>query len=99
MASFRILAWHGIPSVVEARDGAGAQKTMLSDRFQALIDQVAMRRGLAGTDAYLEGWQRSRPEQRQGSATDVAAAVAGELEAQFEQFSATAHSGTGGKAP
>lgn len=93
MASYRILAWHDIPLVIEARDQEGAHKAQLSDRFQELIDRVAMRRRLVGTDAYLEGWRRGRPVQREGSAAAVAAAVAKELEDRFDEIKAAALAG------
>ncbi|TCT12571.1 cvfA/B/C family virulence factor [Tepidamorphus gemmatus] len=84
MAKVSILSWADIPSVVEARDGEERHKVELSARFQELIDMAAMRRGLAGTDAYLEAWRRGRPADRPGSAREVAEAVAAELEARFE---------------
>jgi hypothetical protein len=87
MARFRILSWHEIPTVVEATDENGDRhKEELSSRFQELIDRVAMRRKLAGTDAYLEGWHRSRPQKRNGNAVEVAKAVASELEASFDEI-------------
>ncbi len=89
MARFRILYWHEIPSVVEATDDEGNRhKHQLSARFQELIDRVAMRRKLAGTDAYLEGWRRGRPAMRDGSADDVARTVAKELEDTFDEIAA-----------
>ncbi len=91
MAKFRVLYWHQIPSVVEASDEEGNRhKEQLSTRFQELIDSVAMRRKLAGTDAYLEGWQRSRPKNREGSAVDVAKAISSELEATFDEVAKAA---------
>ena len=87
MAKIRILYWHQIPSVVEASDDQGNKhKEQLSARFQELIDSIAMRKKLAGTDAYLEGWRRSRPSHREGSAVEVARAVASELEATFDEI-------------
>ena len=87
MARFRILSWHEIPTVVEATDENGDRhKEELSSRFQELIDRVAMRRNLAGTDAYLEGWRRSRPQKRDGNAVEVAKTVASELEASFDEI-------------
>ena len=56
-----ILYWQEIPSFVEATDGETKQKIQLSDRFQELIDKAAMRRKLAGTDAYLEGFNKGEP--------------------------------------
>lgn len=91
MASYRILYWHQIPSVVEASDDQGNRhKEQLSQRFQELIDSIAMRRKLAGTDAYLEGWRRSRPKRRDGSALEVARSVTSELEATFDEIAQAA---------
>ena len=87
MARFRILYWHEIPTVVEATDDQGNRhKEELSSRFQELIDRVAMRRKLAGTDAYLEGWRRTRPKTREGEAVDVAKMIASELEDTFDDI-------------
>lgn len=90
MAKYRVLYWQTIPSMIEATDEAGKHKVQLSDRFQALIDAVAMRQGLAGTDAYLEQWRRGRAQTREGAAQDVAAAVQAELEAEFADIRAAA---------
>lgn len=91
MASFRVLYWHQIPSVVEAKDERGGKhKEQLSPRFQELIDSIAMRRKIVGTDAYLEGWRRSRPKERKGEAVEVAKAVVGELEETFEEIAQAA---------
>ena len=55
----------------------------LSQKFQALIDEVAMREKLAGTDAYLEEWNKSAVEERDGDAATVVQKVADELEERF----------------
>ena len=55
----------------------------LSQKFQALIDEVAMREELAGTDAYLEEWNKSAVEERDGDAATVVQKVADELEERF----------------
>jgi hypothetical protein len=83
VAKVQILRWQEIPSMVEARDESGAKKVQLSDKFQALIDEAAMRRKLAGTDAYLEEWNKSKVEERDGAAADVVKQVADEIEARF----------------
>ena len=90
MAKYQIMFWQSLPSLVDASDDAGHHKIELSPRFQALIDHVAMESGLAGTDAYLEEWSRSDIEERDGTAEEVAKAVAEEFEAQFENIKATA---------
>lgn len=86
MAKYQVLYWKDIPSVVEATDASGSAKVQLSDRFQALIDAVAMRLGLAGTDAYLDQWEHGDEQERGGTAREVADAVVGELEGRFEEF-------------
>ena len=86
MATYRIVAWREIPAVVEARDRAASVTRQLSERFQALIDSVAMQLDLQDSDAYLEQWTRSDEKERPGSAEDVAMAVAAELEARFPEF-------------
>lgn len=88
MARYRILYWHHIPSVIEARDEEHVHKEELSSRFQELIDRVAMRKKLIGTDAYLEGWRKSRPRAREGSAELVAKAIAAETEAEYDKIAA-----------
>ncbi len=90
MAKYSILYWQDIPSVVEAKDENGANKLQLDAKFQELIDAVAMRKGLAGTDAYLEEWRRGKRVAREGSAEEVASAVKAELEAEFRAIRAAA---------
>ena len=90
MAEYSILYWQEIPSLVEATDGDTTHKAQLSGQFQELIDLIAMKRGLAGTDAYLEGFHRGEPTQREGAAEVVAQAVKEELEAQYESIRAAA---------
>jgi Virulence factor len=89
MATYRIIAWRNIPASVEAHDGAEQVTLTLSERFQALIDSVAMQSGAHEQDAYLDDWGATDGE-RAGSARDVGAAVAAELEARFPEFTALA---------
>ncbi len=94
MANYSILYWQDIPSVVEAKDENGVHKLELEPKFQALIDLVAMRKELAGTDAYLEEWRRGKRIAREGTAEEVATAIKAELEADFQAIQ-TAALGTG----
>lgn len=86
MAKYQVLYWKDIPSVVEATDASGSAKVQLSERFQLLIDTVAMRLGLAGTDEYLDQWEHGEEQERPGSSQDVAKAVAQEFESKFTEF-------------
>ena len=83
MVKVQLLRWQEIPSLVEVREGSNVKKIQLSDKFQALIDEAAMRRELAGTDAYLEEWNKSAVEERDGDAASVVQKVADELEERF----------------
>ena len=84
MAKVTILYWQEIPSLVEARDRSGRHKIELSQRFQELIDLVAMKKKLAGTDEYLIQWSKGRPKEHDGDAETAAKAVAEEIEVRYE---------------
>ena len=86
MATYQVLYWKNIPSVVQASDGGGTVKIQLSERFQALIDARAMELGMAGTDAYLEQWEHGDEQERAGTAREVAETVAAELEGRYAEF-------------
>lgn len=86
MARWEIVAWQDIPAAVEVRDDAGQVTLQLSERFQALIDSVAMQQGLEGSDAYLEHWRKLPGGERPGAARDVGEAVVAELEARFMDY-------------
>jgi hypothetical protein len=86
VATYQIVVWKGIPATVEARDGADTSTVALSERFQMLIDSVAMQLGLHDSDAYIELWTREPAEERPGGAREVAEAVAAELEQRFSTF-------------
>jgi hypothetical protein len=84
MARVRVLRWRGIPAQVKATDESGATASRpMPPRFQQEIDRIAMREGLVETDAYLDAWEWSPEEIRDGAAADVA-------EAMVEELSATA---------
>jgi hypothetical protein len=86
VATYQIVAWKGIPASVEARDGGDTVTVALSEKFQMLIDSVAMQLGLHDSDAYIDLWARETPQERAGGARAVAEAVAAELEARFPTF-------------
>ena len=84
MAEYQIAYWQEIPSLVTAREGrrnrAGVE---LSQRFQAAIDEAAMRAGMTGTDDYIQQWRRSEWINQEGTPEEVASAVAAEIEQTF----------------
>ena len=81
MATYAILYWQEIPSQIKAEDDLDTVTLQLDPRFMERIDRLAVQRGLQGTDDYLEQWRWSEPQERDGSAEDVANAVKRELEA------------------
>jgi hypothetical protein len=93
MADYTILYWQDIPAMVEAREGRAKKKIQLSDRFQVLIDAVAMRKKLVGTDAYIEQWKRGGKQSREGTVEEVAEAVATEIEGQYDTIKTAAMAG------
>ncbi|MFL5807785.1 MAG: virulence factor [Roseiflexaceae bacterium] len=82
MATYQILYWHDIPVQVRVRGEGGRASAPLPDRFQEAIDQAAMAAGLIGSDEYSAALRWGEPQEREGPARDVAAAVAAELDAQ-----------------
>ena len=86
MARYRIVQWRDLPSLVEAMDGPHTVRVPLSQRFQDLIDAVAMREGASESEAYLEGWAPGPEVERLGDAETVAREVAAELEAGFQDL-------------
>jgi hypothetical protein len=83
MATYQILYWHDIPAQVRARDAAARASKPLPERFQEAIDQAAMATGLFGSDEYTGAFRWGERQERAGTAEEVAAAVAAELDAQF----------------
>ena len=67
---------------MRARGEGGRASKPLADRFQEAIDQAAMAAGLYGSDEYTSAFRWSESQERPGTAPEVAAAVAAELEAQ-----------------
>jgi len=86
MTRVRIVQWRDLPSLVEAEEGGETVRVPLSQRFQDLIDAVAMREGGSESDAYLDGWASGPEVERPGAARPVAEAVAAELEAGFQEL-------------
>jgi hypothetical protein len=80
VATYTILYWQEIPSQIKAEDDLDDVTLPLDPRFMERIDQLASQRGLQGTDDYLAQWRWSEPQEREGSAEEVANAVRRELE-------------------
>ena len=81
MATYKILYWQEVPSQVKAEDDQDEVNIPMPARFMEQVDRLAMQRGLQGNDDFLAQWHWSDEEEREGSAREVAEAVAAELEA------------------
>jgi hypothetical protein len=81
VATYTVLYWQEIPSQIKAEDDSDEVTLPLDPRFMERIDQLAARRGLQGGDDYLAQWHWSAPQDREGTAEEVAHAVKRELEA------------------
>jgi hypothetical protein len=86
MATYQILYWHDIPIQVRAGRRRNRESQSLSTRFQEAIDNAAMAAGLVGTDAYLDGFTWSEPQEREGTPAEVVGRVVAELETQFSNI-------------
>jgi hypothetical protein len=71
MASYQVLYWRDIPTQIKMRADGKRLSAQLPQRFQTWIDRIAMRDGLTGTDAYLEQWQWSPRQEREGDAQEI----------------------------
>jgi len=79
----QILYWQDVPSLIKATGDDGSEvKRQLPEWYQQEIDKRAMVQGLTDSDAYLEQWHWSEPEERPGSPDDVVDAVERELDAR-----------------
>lgn len=86
MASYQILYWHDIPVQVRAGGRRDRVSVALPERFQEAVDAAAMRAKLTGSDAYTDGYHWGEAQERDGTAEQVAKAVAAELSAQFQEI-------------
>ncbi len=86
MIKVKILYWHDIPVQVKAEDDEGRVGVQLSDRFQSAIDEAAMAANLIGDDDYTHGFHWEEVQGREGTASEVAGAVAAELESKYTEI-------------
>ena len=85
MAAYQILYWRDIPAQVRVFDGRKPVSRKMPDRFQLEIDQVAMEEGLEGSDEYLDLWNWTKKQDRDGEVEELLDALVNELEAEFDK--------------
>lgn len=84
MAEITIVFWRDIPAQVLVGRGRTGAKVQLSERFEKAIDRAAMRSGARGTDDYLAEWRKAPMGQAEGDPREAAAALAREIEAEYD---------------
>lgn len=85
MAKLITVFWRDIPAQVIVKSGRRSAKVQLAERFQVAIDRAAMRAGKGSSDAYLEDWRRSDPQECGDDLEAEAAAEAARLEARYSE--------------
>ena len=85
MAVYQVLYWKDIPAQVRVFDGKRRVSRQMPGRFQEAIDRLAMKEGLAGTDAYLAHWQWSERQERPGDPHAVLLALVEDLERAYDE--------------
>ena len=85
MPEVTIVYWRDIPAQVIVGPGRRGAKRQLAERFEQAIDRAAMKVGASDTDAYLAEWRKAAPYAVDGDPTEVAAAEAARLEAEYDQ--------------
>ena len=83
MAKYQIMYWKDIPAQVKAYDETGEYSFPLPDRFQEVIDEIAMRGGNLDTDAYLKEWRWGDMQEIPGKAEEIAKKIANELDEKY----------------
>ena len=90
MTKIFILSWQDIPTVIEARDYNGIEKVELSKRFSELIDLIAMKKGIVGTDDYLQDWKKKKLSSTNKTAKQVVLEMSEYFEGKYEEIKSNA---------
>ena len=90
MTKIFILSWQDIPTVIEARDSNGIEKAELSKRFSELIDLIAMKKGIVGTDDYLRDWKKKKLSSTNKTAKQVVLEMSEYFEGKYEEIKSNA---------
>jgi hypothetical protein len=90
VARYQILYWEHIPLGVKATDLNGTVRENLPARFQEAVENASSRAGHASTAAYTSMFKWGAEKEREGTAAEVAAAVAKELDESWNEEEALA---------
>ena len=85
MARYQILYWEHIPIGVKATDVNGTVRENLPARFQEAVATAASRAGQTNAAAYTSMFKWGKEQEREGEASNVAAAVVKELDETWNE--------------
>jgi len=85
VARYQILYWEHIPLGVKATDLNGTVRENLPARFQEAVQRASSRAGHDSTAAYTSMFKWGKEQEREGSAKEVAATVAKELDDTWDE--------------
>ena len=98
MAELIVIFWRNIPAQVVVRAGRRNAKRELPPRFQAAIDEAAMRADARDTEAYLAEWRRAAPIPCGEDLETEADAAASRLDAEYDPARVARLVAAGGRA-
>lgn len=85
VARYQILYWEHIPLGVKATDVNGTVRENLPARFQEAVQRASSQAGHDSTAAYTSMFKWGKEQERDGSAKEVASAVAKELDETWDE--------------
>ena len=85
MARYQILYWEHIPLGVKATDVNGTVRENLPARFQQAVETAASRAGQTSAAAYTSMFKWGKEQERDGTAAQVATAIAKELDESWNE--------------
>lgn len=88
MAKYQILYWEHIPLGVKATDLNGTVRENLPVRFQEAVENASKGAGHSSAAAYTSMFKWGSEQEREGSAAEVAAAIAKELDDTWNESDA-----------
>ncbi|MDX1523686.1 MAG: virulence factor [Anaerolineae bacterium] len=89
MARYQILYWEHIPLGVKATDVNGTVRENLPQRFQDAVEKATARGGSSAV-AYTSMFKWGKEHEREGAASEVASAIAKELDDTWNEEEALA---------
>ncbi len=100
MAELIVVYWRDIPAQVIVRAGRRNQvKVELPPRFAQAIDIAAMKGGARGADDYLAEWRKADPVTVSDDLQAEADAMAGKLDARYDEAALKELAKNGGRTP